>query len=852
MSRSQFDILRACVIALALTTSAYGRLIADAGRDQHVYHPNEPVMLDGSASVFPDPPSTQEYQWTQVDGPEVQLSDPAVCRLVFMPPVADSYKFELVVSDGRDSSTSDTVVVVVGSVPTHASHCVWPVSDGGNGHAYQAVAAGELIPWTLADATATAAGGYLATITSSEEDDFVYDMIGAGSSYLFLSAMGNYYGPWLGGYQRPGAAEPGDGWCWVTDEPFEYTAWNVGEPSNTAGGLNEDRLHYLGHGGPEPLWNDQLNAETFGPTSFVIEYDPVVCEAEDATAISGGTVESAWGGHSGTGYVTLHGQASSVRWVVDMDMAGPKKVQLRYAHGASKDVALHIAVNGVAERVDLADTSVRGWPAWGSVAVNAYFHSGGSVVEVWADADDAAVSIDNVTLFDNNTNLVFNRCITVSSQEQGHPAAHALDGDPRTYWRAENLPQWVEVDLGDIYEVHCIRLVGMYGQAPRYHVEATTHPGGAYTCIVDRTEYSAPPSEPEAMADIFEPVPARYVRLTVAGDASGYGGSSGVAEFYVSAAAAPAPISIGTVGYRTIQAAIDAARQRDVVTLAPGMYTGPGNEALDMKGKRITLASSDPNDPDITARTVIGGSADAPAVRFDKDEDADCVLAGLTLTGAQAGVYIEDASPTIRHCRIKGNVGPGVELYRGSRPHIQNCIIAGNRGPAVAMRVHIGRVRTHNYPLIANCTLVENLGGGIKGDRPTVVNSIIYFNDGPQIESAEAAVTYCDVQGGSPGEGNFDADPCFAAQGFWVHPDDPETAVSPLEPEAIWVNGDYHLQSEIGRWEDGAWVTDAQTSPCIDAGDPTVDSGSEPYPGGERINVGAYGGTYQAGMARRP
>jgi len=559
MNRSPFDILSVFLVLLVLTAAGYGELIAEAGRDQHVYHPNEPVMLDGSGSVFPDPCGVREFQWTQVAGLAVQLSDPAACKIVFVPPAEDTYEFELVVSDGQQSSAPDAVGVVVGSIPTRASIHVWPAAEGGNGHAYQTAAIGQLIPWTQADDAATTAGGYLATITSQEEDDFVYDVISANSSALFVSMMGNYYGPWLGGYQLPGAAEPDGGWAWVTGEPFEYTAWNTGEPSNTAGGLNEDRVHYLGHGGPEPLWNDQINAEAFGPTAFVIEYDPATCEAEDATAISGGAVENTWGGYSGTGYVTLNGQAgNSVRWVTHMGMAGPKKVLLRYAHGSPEDVPVQIVVNGVPEKVDLPGTSVGAWPAWDSAAVNAYFHSGGNVVEVWPRADGATLHIDRITLFGNNTNLAFNRCVTFSVEEQQHPAAHAIDADLMTYWRAEDLPQWLEVDLGDEYDVHCTQLVGMYGQACRYYVEAKAHPGDGYTRIVDRTEDTAAGMESEVMVDTFEPVPVRYVRLTVTGGAGGYADSAGVAEFRVSAAAAPAPIAIDSVGYRTIQAAIDA------------------------------------------------------------------------------------------------------------------------------------------------------------------------------------------------------------------------------------------------------------------------------------------------------
>ncbi|UCG55609.1 MAG: hypothetical protein JSU70_12155, partial [Phycisphaerales bacterium] len=60
--------------------------------------------------------------------------------------------------------------------------------------------------------------------------------------------------------------------------------------------------------------------------------------------------------------------------------------------------------------------------------------------------------------------------------------------------------------------------------------------------------------------------------------------------------------------------------------------------------------------------------------------------------------------------------------------------------------------------------------------------------------------------------------------------------------------GDYHLKSQAGRWDPSTrtWVVDDVTSPCIDAGDINTAVGSEPFPSGGIINMGAYGGTAEA------
>jgi predicted secreted protein len=90
---------------------------------------------------------------------------------------------------------------------------------------------------------------------------------------------------------------------------------------------------------------------------------------------------------------------------------------------------------------------------------------------------------------------------------------------------------------------------------------------------------------------------------------------------------------------------------------------------------------------------------------------------------------------------------------------------------------------------------------------------------------------------------NLDVDPIFADAGFWDPngtPDDPN--------DDFWIDGDYHLKSEYGRWNPNTqtWVVDDVTSPCIDAGDPNMPVGDEPFPNGVIINMGAYGGTMEA------
>ncbi len=135
------------------------------------------------------------------------------------------------------------------------------VQWSGNGHYYKAVYVPKGISWTQAKAAAEREGGYLATITSSKENEFVFRLIDEDRFWsVFVFSDGkSCKGPWIGGYQEDGAREPNGGWKWVTGEEFRYKKWASGQP-NDFGVPNENRLHYYNLGKRRKYWNDRPNA----------------------------------------------------------------------------------------------------------------------------------------------------------------------------------------------------------------------------------------------------------------------------------------------------------------------------------------------------------------------------------------------------------------------------------------------------------------------------------------------------------------------------------------------------------------------------------------------------------------
>jgi hypothetical protein len=195
--------------------------------------------------------------------------------------------------------------------------------------------------------------------------------------------------------------------------------------------------------------------------------------------------------------------------------------------------------------------------------------------------------------------------------------------------------------------------------------------------------------------------------------------------------------------------------------------------------------------------------------------------------------------------------------YGLSIPTLTNCIFSGNYGPG-------GVISYYNWDdpnsgpvsILTNCTFSGNYGGMISYHYwddpnsvagPILTNCILWYNTPNEIPQ-NSTVTYSNIQGGWEGQGNIDEEPLFANPGYYADVNDPNIVVTPNDPNIVWVDGDYHLKSQRGRWDSvsKSWIIDDVTSTCIDAGDPNSPVGDEPEPNGGRINMGAYGGTSEA------
>lgn len=277
------------------------------------------------------------------------------------------------------------------------------------------------------------------------------------------------------------------------------------------------------------------------------------------------------------------------------------------------------------------------------------------------------------------------------------------------------------------------------------------------------------------------------------------------------------------------------------------VFTGNSNTAFAGMGSKTKVLTCRFHGNSDNGSDAAGG---ALTLAYEYAEVIGCAIIGNSVTGASSrgggGIYCWDGDSTI-----------------------SNCIIAGNSSSTEGGGICS---RWHATPKVVNCTVVGNVaaqnGGGIacREADVSIVNSIVRGNAAPRATELFAwgeplhdwkpyvAVTHSNLRTGHSeveahestliwGDGNIDANPCFADPGYWDPNGTPEDA-----NDDFWISGNYHLKSQGGRWDanEGRWVTDEVTSLCIDAGDPTSPIGLEPFPNGGVINMGAYGGTAEA------
>ena len=206
----------------------------------------------------------------------------------------------------------------------------------------------------------------------------------------------------------------------------------------------------------------------------------------------------------------------------------------------------------------------------------------------------------------------------------------------------------------------------------------------------------------------------------------------------------------GTGDFTTIQDAIDAAVDGDVIVVDPGTYY----ENIHFVGENITLRSLDPEDEEIVASTVIDGAQKDSVVTFNIFENETCLLYGFTIingksTDTGGGILGQDTLAAISNCTITGNWasdgGGGLDRCNGT---ISNCTISDN----YSAYYYGGGLRECDAT-ISNCRISGNSangGGGLGWCDATISNCTISGNSaafGGGLYNCQGTITNCTISG---------------------------------------------------------------------------------------------------------
>ncbi|MDH4158497.1 MAG: right-handed parallel beta-helix repeat-containing protein, partial [candidate division Zixibacteria bacterium] len=265
----------------------------------------------------------------------------------------------------------------------------------------------------------------------------------------------------------------------------------------------------------------------------------------------------------------------------------------------------------------------------------------------------------------------------------------------------------------------------------------------------------------------------------------------------------------------TIQGAIEAAGDGDVVRVNPGTYF----ESLNFLGKRITVESTDG-----PLATIITNDPEVDLVIFNHGESSQTVLEGFTLLGGYIGVWCQEAGPTIRHNifidqntrfraaiylsgpgyaiigdapaviennTITGCTNNGIYSYSSAAPMVKNNIIINNSNYGIGRR-RVGGVAGFyvSYNDVFGNTVdyygVSDPGPGSISTDPLLTSSYTLSEDSPCIDAGDLDPTYNDPDGTRNDMGAISFIQVLPmAADINLYPEDPTHVVS-LRPTFHW------------------------------------------------------------------
>ncbi len=291
-------------------------------------------------------------------------------------------------------------------------------------------------------------------------------------------------------------------------------------------------------------------------------------------------------------------------------------------------------------------------------------------------------TMGSTAVYGADTNLALNKPVTSSGEQVGNEASHAVDGDTTNWWSSQVFPQWISVDLGSTYSITKTEVVPYMDRAYQFKVEVSTD-GTNYTQVVNRTGNTTGGA---LIADVFTPVNARYVRLTVTGcynDTTIWASINEFGVFSGASSSTPTPIPVITptptptptpsgnvISVSTISqlnSAIANAQPGDSIELADGTYNGTINALSGLNGtaaKNIIIRAKNVD------KAVLAGSA-----KFDLSNCSYITIEGIKITSSvTVGIKLNSCNNIrVTRCRLRTTETAGADnkyiLIQGANSH---------------------------------------------------------------------------------------------------------------------------------------------------------------------------------------
>jgi len=235
-------------------------------------------------------------------------------------------------------------------------------------------------------------------------------------------------------------------------------------------------------------------------------------------------------------------------------------------------------------------------------------------------------------------------------------------------------------------------------------------------------------------------------------------------------------------------------------------------------------------------------------------------ISDITVQGGVIGINVQN-SPLTEVERVRRNGGSiGFNISSSSNSTFRQSVVRGTTSRALSV-INSFNTRWENGVMWSNSVAFYQDGGLFDFSSLQIENSFVgAFGSNAVVHFNQSGSRVSDYNQFFLTNGAFVAAVTrpssvittrYENVSFWTRATGQDAHTVVREPNFANVNnGDYHLKTTapMGRFNSitGLWTNDTTYSRMIDAGNPATPYFTEPSPNGQRINIGAYGGTGQA------